>query len=435
MKEFEKRYIHYGSLECDNKIIGNCRCELITNEVDSDSWLATISAFNGDPEKLNIVLNRKSGLKFITSNDNYSIIIDGVFPSFQLKPFNDEVLKFHVKHYEKHHTWNILKTDKINFIFYIPPVELYKREYGLSKDYKKGLLHGWNGWKKESGDSNIREEWITEIYPIESSLGKIYFSPIVLFADILNEDNYPVITVEQMAIECELTYSNKSIMEIHADICEEIKNYLTILSFIEGDFINWYYCRGYDQSCDNGLISEIEIYNRSKKRKQSKTFSKKYYNYKNILQNSHLNLSKLYTEKSENDKNKINKLIERFIIASRVLEIDTKLIYWHSCLDVIIKDFEGNRQPFSVRVVNACKAMGVEWQDLYPEITDASLSQKADFPINTIRNDMLHHGIYPDNYDKIFIETFKTKALCERFILKMIGMDYKNTGLGIIDKL
>ena len=48
---------------------------------------------------------------------------------------------------------------------------------------------------------------------------------------------------------------------------------------------------------------------------------------------------------------------------------------------------------------------------------------------------MLHHGIYPDNYDKIFIETFKTKALCERFILKMIGMDYKNTGLGIIDKL
>lgn len=431
MKEFEKRYIHFGLLECDNETIGNCRCELIKNEISQDSWHATITAFDGHVKGIRSIIERPKDIKFTSVNDNETIIIVGKFPSISIATYSDEILKYDVSYYSRHRKWNNKKGEKIYLTFYIPQVELYTINITTIMDYKKGLLFGWDESNNKWDDDT--ENQINK-YSLQSIMGTINFSPILLFSETRINDIKAHITLNQMAIECELQNIDDSIQNIQKTIENEIDDYLTILSFIEGDFIGWFYCVGHEQSIEPDLNSELELYKHTAKIKKSKFNSLRYFYYREKLQILHHELTSLYSSKSNEEKSNIKNIIEKFVIASRASTIETKLIYWHSCLDVIIKNFKSNRQPFSVRVVNACKKMGIEWQDLYPEITDESLSKKADFPINTIRNDLLHNGIYPDNYDNAIIDLFKTKALCERFIMKIIGSDYKDTGLGIIEK-
>jgi hypothetical protein len=100
----------------------------------------------------------------------------------------------------------------------------------------------------------------------------------------------------------------------------------------------------------------------------------------------------------------------------------------------LIKECKGEGRSYNHKVIDACIKIGVEWLDIYPEMTITSLEQKAEFPFNRIRNKMIHDGEHPDDYSEVFSELPRIKALCEGIITKIIGVDYKNTGFGMVEK-
>ncbi|MBL7961814.1 hypothetical protein JNL27_16390, partial [bacterium] len=212
-----------------------------------------------------------------------------------------------------------------------------------------------------------------------------------------------------------------------------IEDFLIILSLIEGDFINWYYCIGSEHSLAGFPLSEIELFQLAVKIKKTNFDSIRYHRFRKSLQKLHRYLTLLYSQKNVDDKKSIKKLIEKFVIASRTSAVDTRLIYWHSCLDVIIKKCDGKGKSFSHKLIDACKNMNIEWLDIYVGITEESLDLKAEFPLNRIRNEILHDGIYPDDYGEVIKENRNARALCERFITQIIGADYRDTGFGKVD--
>jgi len=433
MKFFDKRYIHYGNLEYKGKMIGSCRCEVVTNEIEPDSWKGTISVFEGSQMDLHRAMGSPNDLQFVSNGEQEILNIKPMSPSFSMSSYNDELLKFRIREFTLQRKYDIKETAKIFLSYFIPFSELYKRRSGVAKHYMKGLLSGWEGWRREYGDDKTNE-WNDEIYSLPSPIGEIAFVPIMLFQETPIEEKDATVVVDQMTIECKMKNSELTLKDAKKAFEEVISDYLYVLSFLEGDFLDWYYCQGQARTADEKLVTEIEDYRSTRKRKKPTSLDQRFLKYRQSLQKVHVDLTKAFQSKTQDEKNEIRKVIDRYVVASRVSAVDTRLIYWHSCLDVLAKQFRGEGSSFSHKVVNACKNTGINWLDIYPEINDQSLDEKAEFPINRIRNQMLHHGEYPDDYNEVFREILKTKALCERLITKMIGIDYKETGLGIVER-
>jgi hypothetical protein len=107
------------------------------------------------------------------------------------------------------------------------------------------------------------------------------------------------------------------------------------------------------------------------------------------------------------------------------------LIYFHSCLDVLIKYYDKSDDPFSKRLLHVCKKLGIEWTDIYPELSEEGIeNKKRDFQINALRNNMLHQGEYSEDFQLVMNETYRARGLTERIILKMLGINHHNSGLG-----
>jgi hypothetical protein len=127
--------------------------------------------------------------------------------------------------------------------------------------------------------------------------------------------------------------------------------------------------------------------------------------------------------------------LDRYIIAARKETIDVLLIYIHSCLDVLIKHYDKSNDPFSKKLLHVCQNQGIAWKDLYPELSEEDIEKKQlDFPINKLRNKMLHEGEYSDNHHVVMDETGRARCLAERIILNMLGIDYVNSGFGVKDR-
>ncbi|MFA6469263.1 MAG: hypothetical protein WCW35_10210 [Bacteroidota bacterium] len=432
MKYFDERYILYGKLENSSGVLGDCRCEINTNEIDLEAWSATVSVFQGSQVALTKSMTDPNGITFISNGPNEEVRVKGARPSVSYGSYNDEILKFDINelYIKKRHKEGI--PDKLSLTYYIPAVLLYEKRNMVSHHYRKGYLNGWQGWKKEIEGVNIQDEWINEQNVIPSPVGTLKISPVFLFKDIDIDGVKTTIIVNQLIIESEIDNPSTSLDAAKIEIEKTIEDYMTTLSLLEADKIDWYYCRGY--TSNQGTLEEIQYYKRSIKRMNPAYYAPRYRLHSDTLKKIHIDLTNCLISKSDNERAVINKIIERFIIASRVPAVDTKLIYWHSCLDVLIKECKGEGRSYNHKVIDACIKIGVEWLDIYPEMTITSLEQKAEFPFNRIRNKMIHDGEHPDDYSEVFSELPRIKALCERIITKIIGVDYKNTGFGMVEK-
>ena len=102
-------------------------------------------------------------------------------------------------------------------------------------------------------------------------------------------------------------------------------------------------------------------------------------------------------------------------------------------MDLLIKRINGKNKPFDSQLIKACIKSDVEWLDIFPYLTEDYVSKNKSL-LNKIRNEIIHEGQYPENYIKIKKELKSVRALCERLILKLLGIDYKDTCIGYIHK-
>lgn len=432
MKYFDERYILYGSLENSSGSLGNCRCEINMNEIDLEAWNATVSVFQGSQLALTKSMTDPSGITFISKGANEEVRVKGAIPSISYGSYNDEILKFDIHELYIHKRHREGTANKISFTYYIPAVLLYEKRNMVSHHYRKGYLNGWLGWKKEIDNVDVQDEWINEQYIIPSPVGTLTISPVFLFKDINIEGVKTTIVVDQLIIESEINDPLVSLDTAKKEIEKGIDDYMTTLSLLEADKIDWYYCRG--NASNQGTIDEIQYYKRSIKRLNPEFYAPRYRLHSDTLKKLHIDLTKCLASKSDEERAVIYKIIERFILASRIPAVDTKLIYWHSCLDVLVKVCKGEGRSYNHKVIDACNKIGIDWLDIYPEMTIESLEQKGEFPFNRIRNKMVHDGEHPDDYSEVFGELPKIKALCERIITKIIGVDYNKTGFGMVEK-
>ncbi|TSA19400.1 hypothetical protein D4R75_09695 [bacterium] len=428
MKQFEKRYILYGRLESGGTDLGTGRCELITNKLDTSSMTATISSSSGSFALMLNLVGTSDSLKFSSEDEQESILIEGRFPAVSSQAYSDEILRFKVDDCTFRRKYEEGACDKVQLSYYIPGSQVYSRKRGPTKHFRRGLLYGWEGWKKEMGSHETSPEWLDERNFVPCEIGSVSFSPITLFQECVIDGIETILAIDQLTLECEVSGSSLSLSDTSEKMNQLVEKYLSTLAVLEGDFFNWSYC-SYTSSSGGTTLKEVKHYRRVPGRKNSKDRSPILTNRKN-LQQLHIDLTLSYAAMSDEKRGRIDKVIERFLIASTTRETDTRLVYWHSCLDVLIKEFDGSGKSFSHRLLDACCKAKVDWTDLYPGISETTLDEKAEFPINKVRNDMLHHGVYPDDYDIIFGETRKARALCERLIASLLGVQLKETGFG-----
>ena len=133
MKYFDKKHIYFGNLESYGKSIGECRCEINTNEIDPESWFATISVFEGKGSDLVPLMKQESNFRFIANSEQGTIIISGMLPSLTFSSSHDEIIKFRIKDYYEEIKRSIKPATKLQISFNLPDVEIYKCISGFSK--------------------------------------------------------------------------------------------------------------------------------------------------------------------------------------------------------------------------------------------------------------------------------------------------------------
>ncbi len=434
MKEFDKRYIMCGDLKGGDIKFGRTRCELVTNKVDTSSMKATFSVFSGDFSMVAKHLGSNTGFNFDSTMGNESIRVTGDLPELNIESYNDELLKVSVASCEIHRREGAKPGDKLIAQYFVMPAYTYGRTSGTEfKHWSKGLLFGWNGWRKDWGvtkEGEQEKEWSDESFTLSSLLGSSAMMHTLLFHDEETESRKTYKIVDQLMVRFEVDGPFENVSALIDGLNKEMEDILLALSLIEGEFIDWSYCSISIMNSDKKPQEEFELYQRARKRESDSTRKSFFTNNGSSLRRTHAQMVSEFQKQKKDFKDAVRNIMDRFIIACRRTDVDTEVIYLHSCLDVIIKFFNIQGGSFSKRLLKVCQQNHVEWKDIYSSLTEECIEyHKGDFPINKIRNDMLHDGIYPNDYTEIF----NARALCERLILKILGIDYKDSGLGSVN--
>ena len=206
-----------------------------------------------------------------------------------------------------------------------------------------------------------------------------------------------------------------------ADARTYIKVVFDMLSLVEQCSIDWYRERyQWSESIltirPNRMLSERSL------------LSSRSYRYQSECLLVFPKLIDAYFALDDTRKKTFDDVIYSYRIATRAKTIETKLIYYHSCLDLLKKSFGFPKQPFSLKLKNACKQAKVDFSDLgFP----LGINNKDKFRFNEIRDTFLHDGFHIDDHEEVIIETRKMRALTERLMLSFLGIDYRETKLGL----
>jgi hypothetical protein len=137
----------------------------------------------------------------------------------------------------------------------------------------------------------------------------------------------------------------------------------------------------------------------------------------------------------------LDKAVSQMIYgAGRNQSIENQLVYWHSCLDIVIKAVSllkgriRKAEGFSRGLVTACEDLDIPWNDLYPYLSREQVlsEEKMNCHITQYRNQIIHEGTYPepDQYPELMLENLRAKALMERLVMGVLGMYHKDSPVG-----
>lgn len=432
MKKFDKGYVFKCKVYNNAATIENARCELLLNEVNTDYLLATITFPQPSHAKVKKILDSGDLIKVedIESNINYKL--EGKFCNFNSGLEIGECLKLKVENCEITKFYSNDSISKFNFVLYIDDTLLYKNRQIEFKHYKKGFLKGWN--PKDDLDDPTGN-WTEQKDIISTEFGKLSILPSYLFGkdndfDLNKEFNF---IYNQQIMELCVTGKYLELSDIHNRIIEEIEKYLKMISFIEGEWINWNQIKIFGSNSEDCLIFERNIFRKNRSFKRKKRDQSHYSKYQKSYHHLLEILVKNFDLLNDNTKEFFNTILRRFIVSSVHDKIDTQIIYIHSCLDVCIKGSKIKGDNFTKRLLKACDDNEVDYLDLFPYLIEADVYKKRgiQLKLNVIRNEMIHDGEYLKDYSTAISEVNKSKALCERFLLKILNIAYEGTGFGI----
>lgn len=433
MEEFSEKMVFYGDLILSNEIISDLRCELTVNHTNTENNIAVISF----PHSINFQIMNKLHLynKFIFKSENHSeqIYIESNTYKFHSKFTWESSLVLYPSKVILSNYYSKKEINKVIFRAFITPSETLFNESVITFHEGRGLLSGWHDSKTASKFS-----WSDDHFKYQSQLGTIELVPAFLFQELKN-DLYrkEYYALRQMLVYCQID-DPINIDELFELFASELAKFMDALSFLFVKRFSSWYKEIRTMDTENYPSFEKRIYTKSFKKVQLKDNR---FIYGDLYKQWRPLISKIIdslTNLNQNDTTLFNKLLDRYLVAFTYDKIDTKIIYALSCLDLIRNSFKKNAQhlqSFTPHLLDVCETNNIEWLDLFPYLTKSEVFDKQikkDMYLNIVRNEIIHHGIYPSNYDESRDEILKARALSERFILKLLGIDYHSTDLGTL---
>jgi hypothetical protein len=428
MRGFTKDRVLYGTLRDPNIEIVNLRCELHFNCLDTSNMTAELFDTEGvhDEQMDALMLNE---VEFISKNDYEEILMNGQVIEVSSGSNSDRIGRMSVRRYQEIYHVHKNSISSISFLFHITPSDIFERKRIKMSHDMKGLLFGYNNWTNVEKDN-----WKEDDIWYDTKMGRLCIYPGLIFEEQSDGTN---IVKEQLKAFIKVTGDSLEYTKVKQDVEDVLKTYLHMLSVLEGKFTNWFYCevdaRGEKKK---GFIADIYKSVALNKYNNSDHLKFNANKYKDILPI----IVEAYTNLSEDKKGELDKAIRQSLIASAPRStMEARLIYWHSCLDILIhlagpSITDRRRIGFSRSLVITCENLHINWNDLYSYITKDEIfsDRKADFRITTFRNNMIHLGIYPESkeYDEIFAENLRAAYLFERIFMRIIGVEYDNTPIG-----
>ncbi len=426
LREFDHRYIAYGNLIFENTMLEGVRCEIVVNDLDTSTMRATISAIPNGIADLNMFTGLNQIVDFESSDGRVHLSLR--FAAMTISGESDEFLSFTIQECTEEFTYNTSDPRTTHFSFYIPEPYIYKRRNIITQHAQKGYMSGWRGRGRfEPAES----QWKDEEYLLETSMGTFFFVPSFEFKKVVFGDREAVVVFDQMKVQITKEFEDSTpSTRLQQNVFSLLREVLQILSFLENEKLEWHYCKIIGRDEKGSITSAKHIY-------REVTGSRYRLRNANHLQHHRAQYQLLeskmvssYANLTEADKKDIDRVIDRLLIACSSETIESQLLYLHSCLDILWKSGGGKGNCFAKKLISACENMQVNWLDLYPALTSEAVQEGADFPINVIRNEMLHEGGVPGDYDQAVDEHRNALALCERLVAKRLGVSYEGTGFG-----
>jgi hypothetical protein len=431
MKNPEKNRVLYGALKTDVHTLENIRCEVHLNALEPSKMKADIYDLDGTTTFRFMKEFMGKEITFEYSTGDEEITFNGTVSSGQISGSSDRIGSLRIDDYRQNVYLNRDQVVTASFVYYITPVEMFKRKRMKYFHDMKGLLFGYDDWTNEN-----QPVWKSDSHSYQTAIGELVFYSGLVFEENENEQ---VAVRDQIKVSTSLNASNIEIEKLKSSVEGILDSYLHIISFLENKFVYWFYGE-IDARSKNGKGMVSSFYKgipnwEYRGSDYIERHSKEYRDLVPILVEKYLALS-------DQKKVELNKAIKQLLIASKPDQpIDTELIYWHSCLDILLKILSGEKASdrkytaFSRKLVLACEEANIEWADLYAYTRREDIFSdqiKADFKITIFRNNMIHHGNYPDDaeFPEVIAENNRAAALAERMVLHTLGVDYRNTPVG-----
>jgi hypothetical protein len=430
MREFEKRRVVYGTLKSGDHVLQGVRCEIYLNEVRTSDMKAEVFDLTGSigGRFSRDFLGRE--VSFRASGGREQITYTGTVVSSQAGGGSDQVGTIRLDECTEDIYLNRDPIVNASFIFHVTPIDLFARRRGLEFNSQRGLLAGWDFWSDEKNP-----KWTSEEFSYETHAGDLTLYPGFVFAQ---PDGSSVLVRDQMMARSQITGNNLSIEGKQKEITDALNLYLHIISLLERRFVDWFSisidARG---ESGKGMIRTVYRNVPTLEYQIDHYVQNNAPSYRRLL----AEIFKAYQSLTAEKRSELDKAIKQMLIGTVPKQsVEIELIYWHSCLDILIKILAADRwkerkqQGFTKNLVLACEDAGIDWMDLYGYVKrdDIFSETKADLKITTFRNNMIHEGIYPsdEEYRDVFAENSRAAALFERMVMSMIGLDYRQTALG-----
>lgn len=430
MSYFGETIIFTGQIYNNGNIVKNVRCELTLDQRNTNK--NNIKIFYPDKDSKKIDKITKINPIFIKS-DMYGrkIFVKSFFVMHRIISVSEPFVLLTANKIVIDDNYSNKNPQKCFFSFHLTKSNILRRKNVITTHASKGLLSGWKVLIEDKLDHE-GPEWEEEEFILPFPFDKSYIIPGFVFEKFNDDDSYKV--YNQLYLTVLFNHaSDKNIDLLENEVIRYIDSLLKILSFIEGNYIRWFFAtvtlqgKSYVPILERKIFSKVKL--PMKKLPDEMYYLRNTEKYKKIIPKIFIK----YHELGEGKRKIIDKILDRFMVSTTHDKIDTRIIYWHSCLDLMINILNKQKgNNFSEQLILLCEQYDIEWKDLFPYVDKANLSSKEKgFLINIIRTEIIHKGEYPNDYKIVFYELYKVRALCERLILKYLGIDYRNTPLGI----
>lgn len=424
---FKENYVFRCTVTWDKNIFENIRCELNVNELDINSMGATLTEFDSSLESILRAMDSNSLIRIKSENYPHEIELEGRLKSFSIGGDGAKVLT-NVNLYSFVTNIKDGNISNYHFLFYLPKLETFSFPKFITRHFSRGYLVGWRALFEEKSS----EEWEDNKYDFITEKGVLTFIPGYLFKEINLGDKFEKapILINQLYTSITVDSRNEALNCVKSSIECILNAYLRIIALYESHFVNWYRLIITAFNEKDELIFKKEIIKRVPDNPKTNLYRKRLINYDKSLIDYLPELVSNYNKLNNKLRLQYDSILDRYIIACSQKMVDTKLIYIHSCLDLICKFVGSSGKSLNHKVINACKKTNLDWIDLFPYMTEQSLVDKGEFILNKVRNDILHYGTYPQDYNIVVKEIDKTIALTERFLFSFLNFDYKKIGFG-----